>query len=125
VREQAVRLRWRLRVQLLERLPDLEMELATLRLEQAPVRSVLDQPVPEAVLGCGAASLLDDELEALKLRQGGPHGLARSAAVEQHERDRLFFPPGQGARRGARALPRQPNAGHRARRTPDALSRVV
>ena len=70
-------------MQLLERLPDLEMEPATLRLEQAPIRSLLHEPVPEAVLRCRATSLLHDELEALQLRQSRSHELARSDALEQ------------------------------------------
>ena len=68
--EQPVHLRRRVAVELDERLADPQVELPPARLDERPVRGLLHEPVPEAVLGRGSAPLLDHELAATGARRG-------------------------------------------------------
>ena len=91
--EQPVHLRRRVAVELHERLADPQVELAPAGLDERPVRGLLHEPVPEAVLGRGSAPLLDHELEPLELGRasaaaapGG--GAARAEAGRTSARSR-------------------------------------
>ena len=72
-------------MELLERPPDAAVELATPLLDERRVGDLLDEAVAEAVLRGRAPPLLDDELEALKLRQGRNEARARCYALEQRQ----------------------------------------
>ncbi len=68
-REQREDLVARARIELLQGLPDSEVELSPLRLDQARIGDLLHEAVAEAILGRGTPPLLDDEVEALELRE--------------------------------------------------------
>ncbi len=68
-REQREDLVARARIELLQGLPDCEVELSPLRLDQARIGDLLHEAVAEAILGLGTPPLLDDEVEALELRE--------------------------------------------------------
>src|SRR5262245_37992347 len=69
----------------LERFADRAMDRAPAGLEQRAVRDLLHEPVAEAVLGRGSASLLDHELKPLELGQGREQANLREDALEQRE----------------------------------------
>ena len=66
-REQREDLVARARIELLQGLPDVEVDLSPLRLDQARIGDLLDEAVAEPILGPGRRRLLDDEVEALEL----------------------------------------------------------
>jgi hypothetical protein len=72
------------------------MERALSSRRQRAVRSFVDQAVAEAVLEGRAATLLDDELETLKLGERWKELLFRGEALEERERK---APTGDGRER--------------------------
>ena len=75
-------------MELLERLADDAVELAPARLDEARVRDLLHEPVAEAVLGRGAAPLLDDEVEPLQLGERRAQRLGGHDLLEQRHAER-------------------------------------
>src|SRR5262249_57308326 len=83
-REQAVRLRELLAVQLLERRADDAVQVAPTFVEEAAVRRLADEPVAEAVLGGRSSPLLDHEIVSLELGERGSQPLRGNESL--HER---------------------------------------
>src|SRR2546421_12894216 len=81
--EESVDLLRRVGVELLERFTDDAVQLAAAARYEPGVGDLLDEAVAEAVLRCGAAALLDDEVEALELGERGPKFLCGKDPFEQ------------------------------------------
>ena len=86
--EQTVDLLERVGVELLERESGGAVEVAAAALEEAAVGDFPQEAVPEPVLGDGATSLLDDQIEPLQVGEDGAEPDVGSESLEERHRER-------------------------------------
>jgi hypothetical protein len=87
-RKKTIRLLRRLLIDVLERIADLVVELASLRLDEARVSDLLDEAVPEAVFRVRTPPHFDDEVEPLELGQRVDELVVLDEALEQRHAER-------------------------------------